>query len=62
MTVKQLYGLCDNLDHNTRFTIRAGYLEKAIEVDVPYIELVYYWDKPIKGFKVDDLRHCTIYM
>ena len=61
MTVKELYGICDNLNQYTLFTIRVGYPDKPIEIDVTYVALYNYWETPVKGFMVSG-RTCTIYI
>ena len=63
MTIKELYALCDNLGPNSLLTIRKGHLEEVVENDIHYKDLApFYWDMPVKGFKITSLRCCTIYI
>lgn len=63
MTIKELYGICDNFNERTLFTIREGYLEKPVVTDETFIELhPKFWNVPITGFRVNDLRSATIYI
>lgn len=68
MTIKDLYAVCDNLDHNSWFEIRKTYPipgDVGVRIDEgKYMELHAKWsDHRIKGFKVSDNgRDCTIFI
>lgn len=61
MTIKELYGLCDNLGPSTLFEIRTGYPDKPTLIDASYMDLGEYYETPVKGFMLSG-RTCTIYI